>query len=217
MSLPAVAEGRAYRREPDEKRERILAAARGSFAERGFAGATTAEIAGRAGVSEGILFHHFGSKRELFATVAAGYGRGLSEAMFGEVPGREMVSAAESIQRAFRYVGENRALHRLFLVRDPELEELVHDGPRREIVGALEAVFRSGVERGLLRPMDTRIVAELMYGLVAGALEACFVGDDPTREADYLRETIQCVAGALVPLTAPHASPPERGDQEDRP
>ena len=50
MSAPA----RAYRREPDEKRERILDAARQAFAARGFTGATTAEIAARASVTESM-------------------------------------------------------------------------------------------------------------------------------------------------------------------
>jgi AcrR family transcriptional regulator len=212
-----AAEGaRAYRREPDEKRERILAAAREVFGAKGFRGATTAEIATHAGVSEGILFHHFGSKRGLFATVAAAFGRGLAEAMFGEEPGTELVSAADAIRRAFDYVRENRSLHRLFLVRDPQLDELVHGGPREEIVGALEAVFRRGAERGVLRPMDTRIVAELMYALVSGALEACFVSGDGTREEDYLREAVQSVAGAMLPLT-PDRTPSTGGAEEDQP
>lgn len=206
---------RAYRREPDEKRERLLDAAREVFAAKGYTGATTAEIAARAGVSEGILFHHFGSKSELFATVAAAYARGLSEAMFGAQPGTEVVGAAESIRRAFAYVRENRAVHRLFLVRDPQLGHTPHAEARAEIVGALEAVFRRGVEQGLMRPMDCRIAAELMYALVGGALEACFEIGGGEREDDYLRETIQCVAGALLPLTAPNRAPSAGGDDEE--
>ena len=216
VPLRRTAPERAYRRDPDEKRERLLAAAREVFAACGFSGATTAEIALRAGVSEGILFHHFGSKRELFASVAAGYGRGLAHAMFGDEPGSELVSAADAIRRAFQYVRENGALHRLFLVRDHQLAESVHDEPRREIVGALEAVFRNGVERGVLRPMDTRIVAELLYALVGGALEACFELGDGEREDDYLRETVQCVAGALMPLAPRTPAAPQRTTGEPR-
>ena len=45
--------------------EDLLRAARETFLERGIQ-ATTAEVAARAGVSEGILFHRFGSKAGLF-------------------------------------------------------------------------------------------------------------------------------------------------------
>lgn len=201
----------AFRRNPDEKRERLLAAARDIFARRGFTDATTAEIAARAGVSEGILFHHFGSKRELFASAASAYGRGLVRAMFGDDPGSRAVSAADSIRRAFAYVRENQALHRLFVMNDPPVDDLVPRGPRAEIVAALEAVCRRGAERGELRPMDTRIVAELLCALVGGALEACFVHSDGRAEEQFVRETVQCVAGALLPL-APRMHAPDRED-----
>ena len=48
------------RRAPDEKCARIKAAARELFASQGYEETPTAQVAQRAGVSEGILFHHFG-------------------------------------------------------------------------------------------------------------------------------------------------------------
>ncbi|WP_394838632.1 TetR/AcrR family transcriptional regulator [Pendulispora rubella] len=53
------------------ERERILSAALGIFAERRFAGSTTALIAKRARVSEATLASHFESKEALFAAVLA--------------------------------------------------------------------------------------------------------------------------------------------------
>jgi AcrR family transcriptional regulator len=49
-----------------ETQRRILDAALGVFAERGFEGATTAQIASRAGVAEKTLFANFGSKERLY-------------------------------------------------------------------------------------------------------------------------------------------------------
>ncbi len=54
------------RRTPAVVRKLLLEAAGGVFAERGFSGATTREIADRAGVAEPLLFRHFGSKAKLF-------------------------------------------------------------------------------------------------------------------------------------------------------
>lgn len=48
---------------------RIREAAAGLFAEKGYAGATTREIAQRAAVSETLLFRHFGNKAALFDQV----------------------------------------------------------------------------------------------------------------------------------------------------
>jgi hypothetical protein len=135
--------------------------------------------------------------------------------MFGREPGSDLVAPDDAIRRAFDYVRKNRGLHRLFLMRDPQLAESLHHEARDEIVTALELVFRNGAEQGVLRPMNARIAAELMYALVAGALEACFDIDAGAREEEYLRETVQCVAGALIPLAAPHRAPPSGGAAEE--
>jgi AcrR family transcriptional regulator len=49
-----------------ERREAIVQAAQRVFSSRSYAGATTAEIAREAGVSEPIIYRHFLSKRELY-------------------------------------------------------------------------------------------------------------------------------------------------------
>jgi AcrR family transcriptional regulator len=58
---------RRARRAPGEIHDLILDAARQSFNERGYARATTRDIAARADVNETLLFRNFGSKANLFA------------------------------------------------------------------------------------------------------------------------------------------------------
>jgi len=58
------------RRSPAEVRALLIGAAQQVFAARGYRGATTAEIAAVADVSESALFRHFATKAELFATAA---------------------------------------------------------------------------------------------------------------------------------------------------
>lgn len=189
------------RRAPDLKREQIGRSAAELFVERGYAGSTTAEIAARAGVSEGIVFHHYGSKRELFRAVVAGYGHTLTRAMFGEDPRGRPVAADQAIRAGFDFVRNHAALHALFATREPELAELVYAGTHDPIVQALELALQAAVDRGTARPMDTRIVSELCYSLVDGALRACFIEGDGEREEEYLREAIHCVESALAPET----------------
>ena len=57
---------RAVRLSAELRRDAILDAALRVFTARSYAGATTAEIAREAGVSEPILYRHFGSKRGLY-------------------------------------------------------------------------------------------------------------------------------------------------------
>ena len=94
----------------------MLDAARELFAEKGLAGTRTRDIAQRAGVTEQLLFNHFGSKDELFAAavlnpfddfVAAYVGRWGSVSAATADP-REMVR--EYVADLYRLVVENRAL-----------------------------------------------------------------------------------------------------------
>ncbi len=52
-----------------ERREQLLDTAVSLFAERGYAGATTSELARAAGVTEPIIYRHFKSKKNLFIAV----------------------------------------------------------------------------------------------------------------------------------------------------
>ncbi len=53
----------------EQRRRRVLEAARACFGEAGFAGATIGAIAERAGVSNGLLYQFFRSKEHLFEVV----------------------------------------------------------------------------------------------------------------------------------------------------
>jgi AcrR family transcriptional regulator len=202
-------------RDPEAKRAQVMAAARRLFGERGYAATTTADVARRAGVSEGILFHHFGSKDGLLAAVASEYGRGLAEAMFeGEPLGETPPTAESMLRRAFRYVREQGTLLRVMVLpADPGSKQAARQASRAEIVAALAGAFAHWSERGLLRPLDPRIAAELLFALVEAALTECFVRGGGEREEDYLREAVRCVEGALMPRpdllrTAPHTEEP---------
>lgn len=54
----------------ERTRERIVEAAAGCFAERGFRAASTREIAARAGTNQGLITYHFKSKGELWRAAA---------------------------------------------------------------------------------------------------------------------------------------------------
>ena len=51
------------------KREHLIAAATRAFARHGYTGATTKRLAEEAGVSEGLFYHYFPSKRRLLAVI----------------------------------------------------------------------------------------------------------------------------------------------------
>lgn len=71
----------------DERRAALVDVALEVFSSRSYRGATTAEIAREAGVTEPILYRHFGSKRELFLACLDEVWCRLREAVEDEIAG----------------------------------------------------------------------------------------------------------------------------------
>jgi len=59
----------ARRRDRQARRRQILSAALSCFAERGFSGTTTRELASRVGITEAALYRYFPSKESLYAAM----------------------------------------------------------------------------------------------------------------------------------------------------
>ncbi|GAB3102093.1 TetR/AcrR family transcriptional regulator [Isoptericola nanjingensis] len=62
---------RRTRAESEATAAAILAAARGLYAERGYAAVAVEEVAAACGVTRGAVYHHYGSRAGLFAAVHA--------------------------------------------------------------------------------------------------------------------------------------------------
>src|SRR5690348_4404009 len=78
---------RASRPSADPTRERILAAALDLFSERSFEGATTREIAARAGVTQPLLNYHFQSKDALWRAAVDTLFEELNDALAARADG----------------------------------------------------------------------------------------------------------------------------------
>jgi AcrR family transcriptional regulator len=73
-----------------ETRERLLRAAADVFAQRGYDGTRVADIAAAAGVSNGALYAHFGSKGELLVAALRAHGRRMLATVFAADPNRSI-------------------------------------------------------------------------------------------------------------------------------
>ena len=73
-----------------ETRERLLRAAADMFAERGYDGTRVADIAAAAGLSNGAMYAHFGSKAELLVGALHAHGRRLLADLLAADPSRSI-------------------------------------------------------------------------------------------------------------------------------
>ncbi len=91
-----------------DTRERLLRAAAGVFADRGYDGTRVADIATAAGVSNGAMYAHFGSKAELLVDALRTHGRRLLADMFTADPDRSitdlLLAVGQTLLRPGRYL-----------------------------------------------------------------------------------------------------------------
>jgi AcrR family transcriptional regulator len=85
-----------------QRKEQLLDTAATLFAERGYAGATTAELAKAAGVTEPIIYRHFSSKKDLFVALIDRTGERTIDLWE-----RELASAQNPAERLQRMIGAN--------------------------------------------------------------------------------------------------------------
>jgi AcrR family transcriptional regulator len=89
------------RKSKDERREEILDAALAVFADKGLHGASTEEIARRAGISQPYVFRLFGTKKELYIAGVARCFRQTLELMQRAAEGKRGDEALEAIGKAY--------------------------------------------------------------------------------------------------------------------
>jgi TetR/AcrR family transcriptional regulator len=154
-------------------RDRILRAALEVFAERGFEGARTREIAARAGANLGLLSYYFGDKDTLWReSVALAFGELAAEIAAMPAPARAAADERAQLEQFLR--GFVR-----FLARRPEFMRLMNDESRREgprmrwlarhvkvMAGAVSAVAARATARGILPELPP---ASLHYIVVGAA------------------------------------------------
>jgi len=105
VNTPAAAKRRRGRPLVDDKRRRILDAALGVFAAKGYHGTAVPEVAGAAGVGTGTLYRYFATKEalvnEVYRDAKAKLRAALIEGIDVTAPGRDWFRAAWSRLIAF--------------------------------------------------------------------------------------------------------------------
>ena len=108
-----------------QRKEQLLDTAVELFARRGFGGATTAELAKAAGVTEPIIYRHFRSKKDLFIAVID-----RTSELTLETWERQLKTAKDPAQRLRRLIAANptpsdrgRGIYRVIVQAMMEIEE----------------------------------------------------------------------------------------------
>src|SRR5438132_9228024 len=139
----------------DERREELLRLGMRLFSTRAYEEIWVEEIAELAGISRGLLYHYFPTKRDFYVAVsrAAAAEAGELTAPDASLPPAERLHAG--IDAFVRYAEEHSqgflTAYRGSLAGDPEVRAIVDEGRQRQASRILETVARDAEPPPLLR------------------------------------------------------------------
>lgn len=169
----SASKGRSRRgRPPSIDTDALLEVARQVFLEQGFR-ATTQEVAERAGISEGLLFHRFKTKESLFREAMNLPSEALPDLLLHAVEkleGMELREALVNLASAVLEIGKIGIPLMMMSWSNPNLcNEVPYDKTKarfREVMKRLAAYFESQMEAGKLRQVDPEVIARTFVGSV---------------------------------------------------
>jgi AcrR family transcriptional regulator len=160
-----------------ERREQIVAAAMKCFADRGFAGTTTRGLARAAGVSEGLIFRHFPTKRSLYKAIIA---RRISESPAGMIPeeaarrGDDRGVLTSIASTLVARVGKDPSFMRLLFYSALEgapLSRMFYKERVRKVRAFLSSYLERRMKEGGLRVVDPVAASGAFMGMIANYLQ----------------------------------------------
>jgi len=163
----------------DSARERILDAALEAFADSGFNGATTKDIAKKAAVNEVTIFRQFRSKRALFNAVMVERSPLVQVEKVVSLDLRTPVEQ-QMVQNLRSVLGVLRANKQLFMValgdawRQPKTKTTTTNMVIQKGIDFVSAFMLSLMDAGKIRRTDPRIAARM----IMGAMQAYFITTD---------------------------------------
>jgi AcrR family transcriptional regulator len=194
----------------NDARGQLLAAARALFAQRGFDGASLADIAAQVGVSKAAVLHHFASKdvlrRAVLEEILGHFRDTLPRLLLAATASRDRFEAV--FGELYRYFAQApdraRVLLREALDRPDEMRLLLA-GPVRPWLAAVADYIRLGQAHGTHYPdLDPEAYCAHMIYLVVTAVSGapvCQAALGPQKDAParYTRELARIARASLFP------------------
>ena len=157
-----------------ERRAAIIAAAIDLFAQKGFRGTTTREIAAAVGVSEPVLYQHFATKSDLYTAIVDHM---IAELM-AEAPDFEKLRDTAEVRDCFMWIGlrilgwfrEGGRRGRLLYYSALEGHELAgiwHEKATHLVGTHLETLVQRHADQGLFRDIPAKVATRAFVGMIA--------------------------------------------------
>ncbi len=153
------------------RKANIIRSAASLFAEKGFSGTKTREVAVRAGVSEALIFKHFPSKEDLYAAILAEESPvpGLLSRVRKLAKQQKDVEVFSVIAQTVVRGAPDSHLMRLILfsaLENHELSDMFFQNHIRVFYDFLAGYIQHRIDKGVFQPVPPLIAARAFMGML---------------------------------------------------
>lgn len=185
-----------------ERRAAIVRTAMNLFAQNGFRGTTTRELAAAVGVSEPVLYQHFPSKSDLYTAIVeqmvSDVAEGFRELLLlpnENVPEEEYFQQlGEQLLEWYLDGARNMRLLLFSALEGHELAQLWHSKATVHFAGAVEGYLKSRAERQGYEIGNATVAARAFIGMVShyGMISSIFYCDSLEHQRkEIVRQFVQ--------------------------
>lgn len=156
-------------------KNKIMSALRSLLENKEFSTITTSEIAGKAGVTEALIYKYFPDKRGLLNQVLAEYMKGFISNMNQQLQGATgaLNKLATVIEAHLRMYADNRVFGRILIIEVRNHNDYFNSEAYsivREYAGAIRAIVKEGQENGeISADVDSDVIVRIILGAIEHA------------------------------------------------
>ena len=180
----------------DERKKQLLQVALDVFIEKGYYGTSTREIARRAGVSSGLLFHYFSNKESIYLELVK---IGVEEMKIDTETAMEAPCEYlfQTMKHVFEQLESNPTFGKMFVFMDNVQYTTVNDKKIELLLKSIDIcrqwipVISEGQRRGEFRAGSSHSLCVAVFGAIQGiAQEKVRIPNTPLPKIDWLMDMI---------------------------
>lgn len=182
-------------------RRELLSVARVLFTDKGFAAATLDDVAERAGVTKGALYHHFRDKKELFRAVF----EALEQEMCNEIiaaaatAGDDVLEQMRRGVQAFLGAATDPAKQRICLIDGPSVLgwETWRAIDEQYGFALTKGILEAAMDAGVIKKRPVSPLAHIMLASLSEAAIQVARSDDKAKATEEMSSTLWALLDSL--------------------
>ena len=184
----------------ERTRQALVDSAVALFTERGYAGTSLDEVAKRARVTKGALYHHFAGKQALFEAAFDAVEADVVARLSGAIsaPGDPWEATKEGL-RAFLRVCLEPSYQRIVIHEAPVVMgwERWREAEERSTFGIVRDALGTPIDAGEIEPMPLDALARVVFGALSAGATTIASSAQPKQTSAEVGECVERVLGGL--------------------